>query len=560
MLEIILGTVLPLGECYMVRFLFLTVCILLLASVQAQVEPNYSVVNISSSPSLQDLIINVTRIGGEGNDRISQILSDNRGNLIILGKTTSEDPKTSNAPDYSNSLPNNVNVLRLAPDTFIINLTRHGEINWIIRIPIDFQRPDIVLTHENEIILAAYTSLNISSVASFSNSTLLGDPVFFPYDDGNVVLIKFKRDLTVDWSYIIGGSSLDIFKDIALDFNGDLILVGGTASSDFPLKNATDTINIYEEDGFMMKFSTNGTLYWSTFFGGMFAETFFGVTTDQDNNVYTVGIADNFDFPFKPPREVIEFDQDAFVAKFDSEGNLIWADFIDHDNETDADLQLRAPIFITSSQKLLIPYSRDAIYRLEQLYTYYNMTYFYSEPTEFPKTDQYGFQYFTNIPSMALISLDGTEINRIGYHELVGSTFFSVAEDTEGFLFMGKTSQTIEYCPEFAPFQITDKEGMPIYRSVLDISNGFGECINFIHIYSDAIIFGMSSGKFDSYGYTLDAYLVSIRNPRLVISNRSSNFSSTEVTNDYPRITPLILPLAMLLTRKKTRKLPRPHP
>ncbi len=121
---------------------------------------------------------------------------------------------------------------------------------------------------------------------------------------------------------------------------------------------------------------------------------------------------------------------------------------------------------------------------------------------------------------------------------------------------MGNISMVGKFCTDITSLQITDKDGTPIYRSVLDIWNGFGECINFIHVLDDVVTLGMSSGKFDPYGSIIDAYLVIVRNPRFSISNRSSHFSSVEVTDEYSMMTSLLFPMALiLLTRKKISKL-----
>ena len=80
----------------------------------------------------------------------------------------------------------------------------------------------------------------------------------------------------------LGGSGRDDIRDLILDPDGNMIVLGGTFSPDFPIVDAyQDTFGggvqpeeppYYGGDGFVAMFSAAGELVWSTFLGGSMLE------------------------------------------------------------------------------------------------------------------------------------------------------------------------------------------------------------------------------------------------------------------------------------------------
>ncbi|NPE09494.1 MAG: hypothetical protein GNW80_14505 [Asgard group archaeon] len=142
---------------------------------------------------------------------------------------------------------------------------------------------------------------------------------------------------TLDFTMILGGNESDMGFAIAVASDGNYYVTGITESSDFPTKNAYDyTFNdkegIYSYgDVFVAKISVNGELLWSTFLGGSIKEEGSGIALDTDGSCYITGWTDSEDFPTQNA-----FDNsygggqygDAFVAKFASNGELLWCTFL----------------------------------------------------------------------------------------------------------------------------------------------------------------------------------------------------------------------------------------
>ena len=74
---------------------------------------------------------------------------------------------------------------------------------------------------------------------------------------------------TVNFSTYLGNQQSDFVRDVAVDSSGNIYAVGGTYSSDLPTTNGTaqPSFGGYE-DAFVVKFNPQGQIIWSTFLGG----------------------------------------------------------------------------------------------------------------------------------------------------------------------------------------------------------------------------------------------------------------------------------------------------
>ena len=117
--------------------------------------------------------------------------------------------------------------------------------------------------------------------------------------EADAYLVKFLPDLSdIVFSTYIGGSDYDEIKSIDIDASGSVYIGGLTKSSNFPYTtNAYDTSYNGLEDGFILKFGSNGDLLYSTFFGGNASDVIDKIKTDNSGNVYFSGNTGSADFP-----------------------------------------------------------------------------------------------------------------------------------------------------------------------------------------------------------------------------------------------------------------------
>jgi hypothetical protein len=121
--------------------------------------------------------------------------------------------------------------------------------------------------------------------------------------DNNIFITKLTTNGTVVWSRIIGGGLNDYGRDVLADANGYVYIVGITW-------NGLD--NTYG-DAFLIKLDENGTFYWAYTIGGNSTDTATSVIHDALGNILVIGHTNSFGTNY-----------DLFVASFTPDGSLNW--------------------------------------------------------------------------------------------------------------------------------------------------------------------------------------------------------------------------------------------
>ena len=252
-----------------------------------------------------------TYLGGGGNELPHSLVVDNAGNLIVYGTSGSDDyPVTAGAYDetYNDgtsvpvdggaiNFPNGVDIIisklsvdgsSLLASTYIggsgndgFNTSTATQYNYG-----DHARGEVYCDAANNIYVASSTfSSDFPTTAGCFQSTIGGG------QDGCV--FKFNSSLTsLTWSTFIGGASADGAYSLKLNYDGDVLAAGGTASSAFPTTaGAWHTTYIGgTADGWVARFSSDGTsLLASTFVGTTNYDQAYFVEKDGDNNIYITG-------------------------------------------------------------------------------------------------------------------------------------------------------------------------------------------------------------------------------------------------------------------------------
>jgi len=143
-------------------------------------------------------------------------------------------------------------------------------------------------------------------------------------------------------STFIGGSDEDMARDVAVDPQGNIIIVGNTKSSDFPttpgsLDPTFNCCGFNSYDAWIVKTTPSGSVLWSTYLGGINYERAYAVETDAQGFIYVAGRAGDA-FPTTPGVFQQAFGggsstgfygpQDAFVCKIQPAGNaVVWCSY-----------------------------------------------------------------------------------------------------------------------------------------------------------------------------------------------------------------------------------------
>jgi hypothetical protein len=175
------------------------------------------------------------------------------------------------------------------------------------------------------------------------------------------------------WAGKIAGSGNDYGDFIKTDAAGNIYVAGrfdGTCDFD-PSTNSTTRTSAGSTDGYVAKYSPLGALTWVITMGSTGADRVFSIDVDAAGNVYAVGNY-NFTVDFDPGPGLLNFTTagglDVFMAKYNTNGNLVWANTIGSTNTEIAEciaLDASGNLYVGgefSSQTLDLDASLDSLF------------------------------------------------------------------------------------------------------------------------------------------------------------------------------------------------------
>jgi len=145
-------------------------------------------------------------------------------------------------------------------------------------------------------------------------------------------LVKFNPSGERIWATYYGGSGFDFGESCTIDNDGNVFLVGTTYSSNMISHNGFQNEFGDIMDAYLVKFNSNGNRLWATYYGGKGHDHGNSCAVDQDGNVFLLGTTNsglnNLGQMAQDGHQVQYGGQtDAFLAKFSSNGNRLWATY-----------------------------------------------------------------------------------------------------------------------------------------------------------------------------------------------------------------------------------------
>jgi ABC-type phosphate/phosphonate transport system substrate-binding protein/PKD repeat protein len=149
----------------------------------------------------------------------------------------------------------------------------------------------------------------------------LGLAVVFLLVFGTSSMASLESSINLEWNSFLGSTQPDASTSVAVDEWGNSYMTGSTAAT------WGDPIRPYSggEDAYVAKLNTNGELLWNTFLGSTERDGGTKLVLDDLGNVYVCGDSRVW---WGNPVTNHSGSDDAFVAKLDSNGNLLWNTFV----------------------------------------------------------------------------------------------------------------------------------------------------------------------------------------------------------------------------------------
>jgi len=259
---------------------------------------------------------NGTSIGGS-------IATDASGNVLVNG-TTGDASGIASTGAFQTSLSGDT-----LTDAFIAKFTPNGSRIWSTYFGGKSGEVGggIATDASNNVFILGYTNSKNDIASTGVYQTIYGG-------DTDVFFAKFSPNGSRIWSTYFGGPGQDDVRaagiPIAVDAVGNIFIVCTTSSSTgIASAGAYQTSFGGKEDACIAKFSSSGSLIWSTYFGGNGYDGFFGIHIDINSNVMVVGAASTTGLATSGAYQTSYGggSSDAFLAKFSNSGNLIWGTY-----------------------------------------------------------------------------------------------------------------------------------------------------------------------------------------------------------------------------------------
>ena len=246
-------------------------------------------------------IVWTTFLGGTGTDNVYGIAVDPAGSVCVAG--------TSNASWGSPVTP-----MAAGFDAFAAKLDGKGQLLW------------------NTFLGGAGTDqANGLAVDAEGNVTVVGSstdgwgaPEGEYWAGPDAFAARLDSGGRRVWNTFLGGNGEDYGRGVALDASGNSFFVGySTATWGVPTRGYS-----FNNDAFAAELDANGHLYWNTFLGGDGYETGTGIAVDRNGFACVTGFGNS---SWGIPIVALTGGYDAFLAKLDTTGTVVWNTFIGGD-------------------------------------------------------------------------------------------------------------------------------------------------------------------------------------------------------------------------------------
>jgi hypothetical protein len=126
----------------------------------------------------------------------------------------------------------------------------------------------------------------------------------------------------ITWARKAGSGESEQGRAIATDASGNIYVTG--FFSETTSFGTTNLVSSGTEDVFVAKYNPAGTLLWARRAGGNEYDEGRGIAVDSGGNVYVTGLFQN-NATFAPTNLNSSGGSDVFIAKYDTQGTLLWA-------------------------------------------------------------------------------------------------------------------------------------------------------------------------------------------------------------------------------------------
>ncbi len=329
-------------------------------------EGNQSAFLAIMNPQGTDLTYS-TFVGGSGDDSGTSLALDPQGRVHIVGGTKSDDlPVTTGANKTFLSGPCDAYAMRFSADLSTLEYSTYlGGNEWD-------SGGDAVLRSDGSLVIKGYTDGQFPTTSGAYANTF--------HNDGQFVLELDPTGSTIAYASLCPDTPLwEMYTDLEVHSNGDIIISGITNSSTFPTTPDAlrDTID-GESESFIAILSNNASeLSFSTFLGGNASDYIQAIDLDPSGDLLVMaGASSSWDLPVTPGafdiqrRDAYDY-TDAFLCVLNlTDKSLDYMTYIGGDLDDDCEDVWVAPnghVFVVGSTRSRDFYTSPHAFQTERL-------------------------------------------------------------------------------------------------------------------------------------------------------------------------------------------------
>jgi len=262
----------------------------------------------------------VEAVNGNNDDRGRDIAVDGAGNGYVTGSF-------SDSPDFDEDGQADATSAGNT-DIFIAKYDASGAFQWVRPAGGGGNDRGVSITLDNAGFV--YVTGYFNGSADFDGDSQSDVTAVGGTNDDDVFVAKYDDTGTLQWVRSAGSQfSPESGTGIGVTGTGD-VLVAGTigGDADFDSDGQPDVTAPGAPDIFVAKYNGSGTLQWANAVGGFSIDEGLGLDVDDAGNSYVTGVfLGRADFDGDGRTDVRaggSFAQNAFVAKYDTGGGLLW--------------------------------------------------------------------------------------------------------------------------------------------------------------------------------------------------------------------------------------------
>jgi hypothetical protein len=272
----------------------------------------------------------LTYLGGGRKDIGWKIAVDPEGNAYVTGDTCSIDFPTVNAAQASLSGANGCDAFVAKLDSTGSALVYSTHLGGAVAIGLIYALPGNLFPKALTTDTAGGSFPRAIATDTTGNIYLGGIASSCDYGSylcSDAIITKLNNSGAIVYSTTLGGSGFDWATGIAADAAGNAYVTGITGSCDFPTVNAFqpssgDYGGRCGDDAFVAKVDSEGRLVYATYLGGNGADHGSAITVDKQGNAYVSGSVGSLDFPTKNSLQE-PANNAGFVTKLDASGSAL---------------------------------------------------------------------------------------------------------------------------------------------------------------------------------------------------------------------------------------------